>query len=108
MLFHTLGFYDMKGISEYAIFSFRWASGALDPESSAPGDIVTSVKRFPFYFGRTILGFLYNLLLFCLEKKLNRDNFLQGCLGNDCRFSCLLLAASTSNVCLSFCCVFFS
>lgn len=42
--------------------TYSWASGALDPESSASNDIVTSVKRCA-YFEKFVLIHTYIMIL---------------------------------------------
>ena len=45
------------------IFAFSWASGALDPESTSSGDLVSSVKRYAIFIGTSSLFFLFFLWL---------------------------------------------
>lgn len=39
------------------IFDFSWASGALDPESTSSGDLVSSVKRYTIFIATSLLFF---------------------------------------------------
>lgn len=61
------------------IFAFSWASGALDPESTSSGDLVSSVKRYAIFIGTSSLffcfSFAYGVFLLFLNMKVTFDAY---------------------------------
>ena len=67
--------------SEILVVYVSWASGALDPERDASGDVVTSVKRFGVFnlIGAYIA--VFNIILFVQYAKCPHNCFSVGVYG---------------------------